>query len=354
MSATTVSHALNGKGRLPEATRAHVRATAGRLGYRPNPSAQQLVGGRTGLLGLTVAHPGTGSPSGITDVAYFVQLLSAASTTALTHGYSLVLSTGGSNGDGAWQPAILDGAVVVDPVVDDPTVAHLRAIGTPVVTAGRVPGDKTDAYWIDNDHVVGTERLLTHLERAGARRIALVSAPLVTSYAHDLHQTYCDWCAERGLKPRVIIAAESLGEGAGFIAASKILDGPRPDAILAALDRLALGALFAAQTRGLKVPDDLMIAGYSDSESNLHASPSITALQLNPDQIGQEAIELLIDLIEKSEQQSNRVQVPLHLIARSSTRRRADNQRLTLSESARGATTRTATGAATAGPLGLD
>lgn len=323
VSVTTVSHALNGKGRLPETTRAHVRKVAERLGYRPNPSAQRLVGGRTGLLGLTVAHPGAGSPSTITDVAYFVQLLSAASTTALSHGYALVLATSGSNGEAAWQRTPLDGAVVVDPIADDPTVADLRAAGTPVVTTGRVPhadGTPDEGPWVDNDHVDGSKRLLAHLERAGARRIALVSPPLVTSYAHDLHETYCAWCANHDQTPNVVIAGDDVGEGAGFTATSRLLDRGLPEAILAAHDRLALGAQLAATTRGIDVPGQLLIAGYSDSEANLHTTPTLTALHLHPEQIGTQAVELLIELVEDRAPTQQQIMVPVRLTARGSTR----------------------------------
>lgn len=324
VSVTTVSHALNGKGRLPDTTRAHVRKVAERLGYRPNPSAQRLVGGRTGLLGLTVAHPGAGSPAMITDVAYFVQLLSAASTAALSRGYALVLSTSGTESEHTWQQTALDGAVVVDPVADDPTVADLRAAGTPVVTTGRIAqedGEEDPGPWVDNDHAAGTRRLLAHLERAGAERIALISAPLGTSYAHDMRETYLAWCAERRRRPEIEIVSEDLGEGAGFAAASRLLEGDRPDAILAALDRLALGAQLAATTRGLDVPRDLLIAGYSDSEANLRASPSLTALHLHPEQIGARAVELLIEIVEDREPARQQILVPVRLNARGSTRR---------------------------------
>lgn len=324
VSVTTVSHALNNKGRLPESTRELVRETARRLGYRPNPSAQRLVGGHTGLLGLTIAHPGSTPPATITDVAYFVQLLSAASTTALNRGYALVLSTNDPERTDVWRQTPLDGAVVVDPVTNDPTVTALQAAGTPVVTTGRVLGAPATAtnHWVDNDHVAGTERLLAHLQRAGAERIALVSAPVRTSYTHDLHEAYTSWCAARDVPPQIAIVGDDFGVGAGFAAAAEVLDGDRPDAILGALDRLALGALLAAQTRDLKVPDDIMIAGYTDSESNLRTDPAITALQLHPGQIGQRAVELLIDLVEDVEPRESQVLVPTRLTARGSTRRR--------------------------------
>ncbi len=326
VSVTTVSHALNGKGRLPESTRDAVRDAARRLGYRPNPSAQRLVGGRTGLLGLTLAHPGSGTPATLTDIAYFVQLLSAASTTALARRYALVLSTGAvDDEDEVWRQASLDGAVVVDPVAGDPTVAALRAAGTPVVTTGRIPDEPTSveqAIWVDNDHVDGTRRLLTHLERAGARRISLITAPVLTSYTVDLHRTYEAWCRDRGVEPDVMIAQEDLGERAGYAAAERLLERGRPDAILGALERLAVGAQLAVQSRGLSVPDDVLIAGYTDAPAHLHADPSLTALQLHPAEIGRRAVESLITLVEGGTVPERRVVVPTQLVPRGSTRRR--------------------------------
>lgn len=323
VSATTVSHALNDKGRLPESTRELVRETARRLGYRPNPSAQRLGGGRTGLLGLTIAHPGSRPPAAITDVAYFVQLLSAASTTALNGGYALVLSANGPRCDESWRHTPLDGAVVVDPISGDPTVPNLRADGIPVVTTGRVPGSSPTDPYVDNDHVSGATRLLAHLQRAGAERIAFLSPPPLTSYAESLHNAYHAWCAQRGLPAQMVVVGDDFDVGAGYAAASEIIQHHPPNAILGATDRLALGASLAARSHGLRVPDDMLIAAYTDSESNLRADPTITALQLHPDQIGQQAIELLIDLIEGAGPREQQILIPSRLVARSSTRRRS-------------------------------
>jgi AcrR family transcriptional regulator len=136
VSVTTVSHALNGKGRLPDATRERVRDVAERLGYRPSAAARNLVGGKTGLLGLTVSQP-AGRPLVVGDFAYFVDLMSAASAAAIQRGYALVL-TPGEHGR-HWPDIDLDGAIVVDPVAGDPLVQELRQRNVPVVTTGRVP-----------------------------------------------------------------------------------------------------------------------------------------------------------------------------------------------------------------------
>lgn len=319
VSVTTVSHALNDKGRLPAETRERVRSVAAALGYRPSTTARNLVGGRTGLIGLTVSQA-EGLPFALSDFAYFSSLLSAAATAAIERGYALVLAPPAAGGEG-WPGVDVDGAVIVDPVVDDALVEALDRAGVPLVTTGRA--FEHGGPWVDNDHVAGTRSVLDHLERQGARRIALVTSPPVTSYTIDTEGTYRAWCAERRSRPLVAYAREDLTEGAGYAAAARLLDATqRVDAVYATLDRLALGTLLAAEARGIDVPDDLLVVGSTDSEAARLATPSLTALRLHPDEIGRRAVELLADLVEGKAPVDN-VVVPTRLLLRASTRRKA-------------------------------
>lgn len=322
VSVTTVSHALNGKGRLPEETRERVRRIADQLGYRPNATARNLVVGRTGLLGLAVSQQ-SGAPLAVTDFAYFAQLMMAASTEAIANGYALVLAPG----DAALNPQAgiaVDGAIIVDPVRGDPVVAQLQRAGIAVVTAGRLPGGDDRACWVDNDHIAGTTSMLDHLERRGARRIALMTSALDISYTFDVEHAYRAWCAQRGAEPLVKQAAQDLTERAGYAAASELLALPDPpDAIFATYDRLAFGSLLAADARGVRVPDDLLLATTAtESEAPDHARPSLTTLDLHPEEIGRSAAGLLVELLEEQEPVRRHVNVPHRVIARASTRRR--------------------------------
>lgn len=317
VSVTTVSHALNGKGRLPAATRERVRQIAEELGYRPSRAARNLVGGRTGLLGLSVSQP-EGRTFALGDVAYFVELMSAATGIAMDQGYGLVLAPG------SWTGIELDGAIVVDPLVDDPVVAAMRERRVPVVTAGRVPGDPSQDWWVDNDHVKGARKVLDHLAGRGAERVAMVSTPAWTSYATDALDTYHRWCDERQAEPLVAYAEDELTEAGGFAAASELLARrDPPDAIWASLDRLALGVLLAARAREVRVPEDLLVVGTTDSDAGRLASPALTALNLHPHEIGRAAVTMLVDLVEGREPPRRHIVVGTRLIARASTRRGA-------------------------------
>lgn len=323
VSITTVSHVLSDKGRLSEQTRARVRLVAERLGYRPNAAARNLAGGKTGILGIAVSaiH---GLPFAVSDFEYFVQLMTAASATALERGYALVLTPRSGDARDPLARVQLDGAIIVDPVHRDPLVASLRARAIPIVTTGRIVSENDDGYWVDNDHVAGTRAMLDHLARRGAERIAIIASPPEASYAADALRAYQVWCEGHGCNPLIAIVGKNRTERGGYDAAVSLLDRPEPpDAIYATLDRLALGAMLAAHARTIAVPDTLLLAGCTDSAAGKMARPSLTALALNPNAIGRRAVEILTALVEGHAPSDPHVLVPTRVLPRGSTKRRS-------------------------------
>lgn len=321
VSPTTVSHALSGKGRLPDSTRQRIAAIAGELGYQPNASARNLVSGRTGLLGIVVSASHE-TPFGLGDFDYFIQLLSAATGAAVERGKALVVQ-GIRSGPDAFGITAVDGAIVVDPVTDDPLLDSLDAAGVPVVTTGRrdgVPGFGRPDCWVDNDHYGATLAIMGHLVENGASRIGLVTTTPVTSYTRDAISGYRKWCENAGQEPRIAFAEGPINEGSGFRAAEELMDEEEPpDAIYATLDQLALGVTLAARSRGIAVPDDLMIAGCTDSQASIWADPPLTAVTLNPEEIGRAAVASLIDLINGDT--PDPAVIPTAIVARASTTR---------------------------------
>jgi DNA-binding LacI/PurR family transcriptional regulator len=320
VSITTVSHALNGKGRVQLQTRERIHEIAARLGYRPNATARNLVEGRTGLLGLAVSQP-QGAVLHISDFAYFTQLMSAATTAAIERGYALVLTPPGW-GMGPDAGLEVDGAIIIDPVEGDPVARELRRSGVPVVTAGRVLDDEALDCWVDNDHAAGARALLEHLRKRGAKRVALITSRTVMSYTVDVEQAFRSWCDEHSVAAR-IAHVRDLTERSGFAAAAELLTAADPpDAIYATYDRLAHGTLLAAQAHNLRVPDDLLlVATATESAVTPTVGPSLTVLNLHPDQIGRRAAELLVDLVEDRTPEEHQIIVPTRVIARASTRR---------------------------------
>jgi DNA-binding LacI/PurR family transcriptional regulator len=319
VSITTVSHALNGKGRLPEETRRRVREVAERLGYTPSPLARALAGGRTGMLAVTVSTVAELTLR-IGDFDYFMQVMNAATSEAFERGFSLILVPAESRRE-LLERLPLDGAIVMDPVRGDEIVDLLGERGIPVVTIGRCPGGPEGACWVDNDHLAGTRAMIAHLVDEGASRVALLTAPPLQSYTIDALAAFEAACAELGVEAIVETVSDSLSESGGYGAAARLLASSRPpDAIYATLDRLALGALLAAEAKGIRVPEVLRVAGCTDSDAARSSRPSLTALSVHPEWIGAEAVDVLVSLMDDGAPAVAHRVVPFSVIPRASTR----------------------------------
>ena len=319
VSRTTVSHALSGKGRVSEETRARVAAVAAELGYRTNVGARNLTRRRSGLVALA-ASPIDPSPLGLVDVDYFLRLSAAASEAALREGYALVAMPSGDQRE-LWDSVALDGAIVTDPLPDDPFVRDCLTRRMPVVTVGRDLARPDAVAWVDNDLKAAATDVLDHLAESGARRIALISEPGRHSYSRDEIQAYESWCAARKMSPRREEAPGNRTEE-GYRAALRLFADPEPpDAICTTLDGLALGVLLAAEREGVAVPGSLLLAATSDGDAMQNARTPITAVDLAPADIGRAAVASLLGQIDAGGPVPSSVVVPPRLVIRASTQR---------------------------------
>lgn len=320
VSVTTVSHALNGKGRVLPDTRARVLMLAEELGYTANPHAQRLATGRHMTIAVQIS--GVGRKALVTDSAYFVDVLNSVSASALDHGYTAVLAAPDMRPRDIESFAV-DGAIVIDPTGTEPLLTALTARGAPVVTTGRVLREDIALGSVDNDLRKAAVRVLDHFLEAGYAHPAILTGPLTRSYAADTLAAYETWTAERGIEPISMVARAGMSAASAIRAAEELLShDPRPDSVYAMLDVLALATLHVARQRGLSVPGELGIAGAVDSDGLRWADPPLTALNLHPARIGRAAVELLTAALADPAQARRSVTVPARLIPRASTARR--------------------------------
>lgn len=297
VSTATVSNALNGTGRLSEATRQRVLATARELGYAPASTARALARGGTGVLGLTMTTYGD-LPVPYTVIPYYAQLVLGAMGAAHERGYLLTVLPS-SMSPWMWLNMPMDGVIHVEPRADDPVRAILRERGIPMISDGR-PGQPhwCDA-WVDSDYEAGLQLLLGHLTESGAERIGL-SLPLHDDeYPRLIAQAYRSWCTERR-SPPLVEEYDSLPDyfTAEQKAVGRLLDRvPRPDAVIGVYSDSGHNILAAARHRGLRVPQDLMVACVSEDPDYATTTPPVTTLSLRPGLLAAEAVDLLIALI---------------------------------------------------------
>ncbi|MET9959220.1 LacI family DNA-binding transcriptional regulator [Streptomyces sp. NPDC006326] len=289
VSTATVSHALNGTGRLGDSTRRRVREMAAALGY----GARR--GPRTRTLGLAVTTY-AGSAWDFARIAYFSRLLTAATSAAHAHGYALTTLPAERGGEPLWHTLAVDGMLLLDSPEGDPVLRALRARGLPVVFDGRPAEPRPGDVWVDNDHEAATREVLDHLAASGARRIALHSGYGREFYTGAVTSAYARWCAERGLTPLVVPFDPDDAPGHAF---DGVFGAPgRPDAVYCVYDPGGRQVLAAAARHGIRTPADLLLVCASEDPAYAEHEPAVTTVTLNPERIAVSAVSALVMLIE--------------------------------------------------------
>ncbi|CAM5351451.1 LacI family transcriptional regulator OS=Streptomyces tendae OX=1932 GN=F3L20_31400 PE=4 SV=1 [Streptomyces tendae] len=293
VSRTTVSHALNGLGKVDPRTRERVRQAATELGYRPNLRAQRLRRGEAKAIALASSMPFAvaGGPS---RLGFYMEVAAAAAESALLHDYALVLVPPVQSGSALYSVDI-DGAIVVEPEVDDAAAAQLRERGLPYVALGRPVSPDEDVPYVDLRGGTVAELLLCHLREQGARRPALIVGAGSRHSSVDALAAYERAADRYGWEPVVARVAESGGERAGYDACAALLaEHPRTDAVCALVDAFAVGAVRAVRDSGRTVPDDVMVVTRYDGLRARTCEPPLTAVDLHLDRAASDAVELLL------------------------------------------------------------
>jgi DNA-binding LacI/PurR family transcriptional regulator len=318
VSPTTVSHALNGMGRLSDATRQHVLDVAARLDYRANPSARNMRSAASGIIAV-INQLSAGASFQASDLEYIMRLNQAICSAAWERDcYPTLLPSGV---DAAFLSRIpLDGAILADPVRGDETLRALDELGIPAVTVGRDSALDPERQWsADNDIGAATTAALDHLAAGGAQRVCLVSADTGQTYMTDAVDAYRRWCAARGEPARLHVLGAPFSAADCFTAVLRECSGPRPaDALYLVVEALVRPALDAVAEAGLTVPDQVQVVVASDSVMARAGRPALTAVDLHPDEIGAAALDLLSSRI--AGEQPRTTLIPARLVVRGSTR----------------------------------
>jgi DNA-binding LacI/PurR family transcriptional regulator len=298
VSRTTASDALNGKGRVEPSTRLRVEETAQRLGYKSNPSARGLRSGRTGIVALIFPTVGAQDHGEETiGLDYYMHLASAVSAVAFTHDRAVVLVPPVRRLEDL-RSFPIDGAIICDPEHLDPRAQLLDHLGLPLVTIER-DLSRSDPWYVASDNAGNARQVLDHLAEAGAQRIALVVPQVNWAWQTETVAAYRRWTAERD-RPSQVVPTSAMGpEGSAYAATLELLEGPNPpDAIFALAERSSTGVLRAAAARGKSVPGDLLVVAGVDSHQAREGEPSVTSIDLRPDELAAAAVRMLIGRLD--------------------------------------------------------
>jgi DNA-binding LacI/PurR family transcriptional regulator len=299
VSITTVSHALNDKGRVRGETRQRILAEARRLGYSPNRRASGLRSGRSRSMCLLL--PGNSLADRhrqLFAVDFYQQLTAATAQAAFDQGQAVLLLPP-LRTTAQLSQFDVDGGLVVDPTINDRRLDLFAELGLPVVSIGRDHGKPDDPWWAAGDNRANVTMVLDHLVAQGAESIALLSVVSDVAWFRDAEAAYEEWAKLRGMTPQIVFVRPDRSGGPARETASRLLrSGDRPDAIFAPPYWLAAAVAQAADDVGLRIPEQLQLAVGVDSHRAESDRPSLTAVDLRPHAMAAAAVQLLAARIE--------------------------------------------------------
>ena len=342
VSTGTVSRVLNNKPDVDPSTRERILHIVEEHRYVPSITAAGLAVGRNRLISVLV--PALTWPlvtELIGSVAEFVDNLS----------HEIVLYSISTQNHERDCGRIIDrilatkltaGLLAIFPGQSTQHLLELHQHGFPVVLIDDQNPPLEGIPWVGTDNRGGAYEATQYLLKLGHRRIAYIQGPIKYKVSHERYQGYCDALQEFGIAPDPVL----VGEGdfmppGGRICASAFFELPeteRPTAIFAGSDLMAYGVMSAAESFGLRIPDDLSLVGFDDNPSSAHMRPALTTVRQPFADMGRRAIELLFSVIEQSrvtqQRLSNnerlpqaitmaetpRIQLPASLVIRSTCR----------------------------------
>jgi DNA-binding LacI/PurR family transcriptional regulator len=304
-------------------TRKRVEAVARELNYKVDRHASSLRTQRSGTLALLLFEDPTPDESHINP--FFLSMLGSITRACAKHGHDLLVSFQQLSDD--WHADYensmkADGLILLgygDYLLYQSTLDRLVEQGTHFVRWGAVlPGQPGVSIGCDNFH--GGQLVGEHLYALGRRRVAFLG---------DASSRYPEFFARyRGcgvalhdlgvqMDPALQVDAES-SEDAGYAAARTLLDRGLPfDAVFAASDLIAIGAMRALAERGLRIPDDVSVVGFDDIPMARFASPALTTVYQNTQRAGELLVDALLKQIRDEPIESQ--MIPASLIVRKSS-----------------------------------
>ncbi len=290
VSTATVSRVLHDTDNVKQATRDRVIKAIETLNYQPNILARQFR--RSETRSIVVVFPDITSP-------FYSKVLLGIEAVAHRYNYQVLLGNTRNNPEREYQYLDLlrekqvDGMILLTSRIDQADVAEI-ASQFPIVLAGDYfEGLQVPMVAIDN--ISGARKITEHLIKQGHERIAFFQGPMYRNFSKDRWNGFRQALASYDLQ----IYENYILEGnytvdSGYALTLRILDlNPRPTAIFASNDQMAVGAIKAAQDMGLRVPEDLAIVGFDDIDMASICEPELTTIAQPKHVIGEQAMELL-------------------------------------------------------------
>lgn len=310
VSRSTVSRVVNEQPNVRANVRKRVLEVIENTGYRPNVAARTLASQRSWTIGLILPL----SVSFFFTDPYYPHLTKGIAQTCNQYDYTLALFLVNSKEDEekmfprVSRRGLLDGVIVQSGHHGDQgIIGRLVDVEMPFVVVGR-PFRSDNVSYIDIDNVNAAYNAVAHLVRLGYQRIGTITGPGASTVGVDRKEGYQKALIERGREvDESLIVEGDFTEVGGYYAMQRLLTA-RPNAVFAASDIMAIGAMRAVRDAGLHIPEDIAFVGFDDLPIATLSDTQLTTIRQPVVSFGAKAVDVLIDLIE------NGIYPPRHII----------------------------------------
>ena len=325
VSRSTVSRVLNGEGYVSEESRKKVTKVIEAENYVPNPAARALVTKHNRIIGIVIPD----NLKKILDTEnshYYSTLLQGITEEAHLRNYATLLWVGhDSEEEGEYYKRILknhlmDGLLLVASVSGESALLEqLIANKKPWVQIGRPMFDDQSVSYVSVDNVKASEQAVKHLLFSGRRRIGTITGALDNVDSQDRVLGYTQALNSMGIPvdPSLIVKG-GFSRDWGYTGMKALLQ-QQVDAVFAASDLIAVGALQAIQDSGLRVPEDIAIVGFDDLPIATQSKPTLTTIRQPIAEKAAQATSILLNLIERRMEGPVQMLLPTQLIIRESS-----------------------------------
>ncbi len=319
VSRSTVSRVVNDDPNVNEDVRKRVQQVIASTGYHPHAAARMLASHRSWMIGLVLPR----TVSNFFIDPYFPRLTQGVAQACNQHNYTLGLFLVETKEDEKRifprisRKGLLDGVLLQTAQQGDRLIDRVVNSDIPVVVAGR-PFNANGVSYIDVDNIYAAYQAVCHLISLGHKRIATITGHMNGTTGIDRKEGYLKALAEHGFTVHDNLIAEGdFTEQSGYTAMKNLLTA-HPDAVFAASDTMAIGAIRAVRELGLNVPDDIAFVGFDDLPVASLSDFQLTTVRQPIIQFGAKAVDTLIDLIENGIKPSRRIIMDTELVIRDS------------------------------------
>jgi LacI family transcriptional regulator, repressor for deo operon, udp, cdd, tsx, nupC, and nupG len=315
VSVATVSRTLAMPDVVAPDTRLRVHDAVRRLGYAPNAQARNLRTARTNVIVALV--PDISNP-------FFAEVIRGIEQVAHQSRYSVLLGDTQYNRDREQVYADLLGTRQADGLITLlPHIPKITAVGRlPIVNACEYVKDRSiTSVYVDN--VAAAQEATEYLVTLGHRAIAFITGPMNSPISVDRDQGYEKALTHAGIKRNRRLTAEGDFSAESGIRAIESLfaRAERFTAVFCSNDEMALGALRAIKSRGLRVPQDVSVVGFDDIRFARYSDPPLTTVAQPMGDLGREAMSMLIEILTGADVPPRKRILPTQLVVRGSTAR---------------------------------